>query len=239
MRYNIEILRRQSPEAENYTENIIYDTDDVGETVANMLRTINSAEKILNNDGKVIEPISYEHSCMQKKCGACAMVINKRPMLACDAFLNNVQINGHIRLEPLKKFPVVRDLIVDRSIMMENLKAVRIWAKQENITLDEETVHISYEAATCLQCGCCLEVCPNFVSGDDFVGAAGFVPAGRLLTQMTVDDRQELADSYKKHVYKTCAKSLACNDICPAGIDIEHVLSASNAVAIWNRLRNR
>ena len=235
MQYNIEILRCEDSDSEQYTQTLVYESDDMTETVSHMLNVINASDEIRNVSGNVITPIAYEHSCLQKRCGACAMVINNRPSLACDATLNDVQLNGHIRLEPLRKFPVIRDLIVDRSIMMDNLKQLGLWAKETNITLDDKRSDISYESSRCLQCGCCLEVCPNFVTGEDFYGAAGFVPTTRLLSEMSKADREKLAHSYKMHIYKTCAKSLACHDICPAGIDVEKVLSASNAVAVWNR----
>ena len=159
------------------------------------------------------------------------MVINGRPGLACAVRLEDLK--GKIRLEPLRKFPVVRDLIADRSIMRENLKALRIWLEEEAINGDFNT---EYQAARCLQCGCCLEVCPNFYPGGDFAGMAGAMPLTRILSQ---GDSPEARDLYRKHVYDGCGKSLACRDICPAKIDIDGMLARSNAVAVWNRGHKR
>lgn len=75
-------------------------------------------------------------------CGACAMVINGRPLLACDSKLNEVaDKDGSIRVEPLRKFPVVRDLICDRTILWENLKAIKAWNEEgSDIRLKEDTM---------------------------------------------------------------------------------------------------
>ena len=77
----------------------------------------------------------------------------------------------------------IADLTVDRSIMMENLKTMQAWFEAE--TLADETVGaLTYDASRCLQCGCCLEVCPNFYAGGTFSGAAAAVPAAGLLSAL-------------------------------------------------------
>ena len=70
-------------------------------------------EEILDIDGIPVGEIAWECSCLQKKCGACAMRINGVPRLACDTKIGDLK-SKTVTLEPLKKFPVVRDLIVDR-----------------------------------------------------------------------------------------------------------------------------
>ncbi len=234
MEFLFEILRRKHSEDEPYLQQLIFNTDDIGATVATALRTINETAVFKDISGNVIEPIKWEQSCLQKKCGACAMVINGRPRLACDTFLKDYIKRKKIRLEPFKKFPVVADLIVDRSVMFENLKLLKLAAK-ENIRLNDKQTETAYEASRCIQCGCCLEVCPNFEPNGDFVGAAAFVPATRLLTVLSEKEAEEIKKEYNKRVYKGCAKSLACMDICPAGINIDNLLSKSNAVSAWRR----
>jgi succinate dehydrogenase / fumarate reductase iron-sulfur subunit len=83
-----------------------------------------------------------------------------------------------------------------------------------------------YDASRCLQCGCCLEVCPNFCAGNDFFGAATAVPVARIL-------QAGGKVNYKDYFYEGCGKSLACRDICPAKIDMDQTLSSTNALAIW------
>lgn len=225
------IKRQNSFEAEAFYQIILRDCD--AETnIATLLREIN-AEEVLDIDGDPVGEIAWECSCLQKKCGACAMRINGVPRLACDTKIGDLK-SKTVTLEPLKKFPVVRDLIVDRSVLRENLIALHNWLESE-ATKSRKTVDLAYDASRCIQCGCCLEVCPNFTAGESFFGAAAFVPASRILSQLPNGKKNDLVQEYGKHIYNGCGKSLSCHDICPVGIDVEHKLSNSNAVAVWKR----
>ena len=114
MNYTIEILRQRGRDAEPYRQTVRFCTDDTEMSVATLLKTLNSMADLTDVNGKTVEKIEWECSCLQKKCGACAMRINGKPRLACDTKLGEFK-NGAIVLEPLKKFPVIADLIVDRS----------------------------------------------------------------------------------------------------------------------------
>ena len=231
MKITVRIKRQNSFEAEAFYQTILRDCD--AETnIATLLREIN-AEEVLDIEGIPVGEIAWECSCLQKKCGACAMRINGMPRLACDTKIGDLK-SKTVTLEPLKKFPVVRDLIVDRSVLRENLIALHNWLESE-ATKSRKTVDLAYDASRCIQCGCCLEVCPNFTAGESFFGAAAFVPASRILSQLPNGKKNDLVQEYGKHIYNGCGKSLSCHDICPVGIDVEHKLSNSNAVAVWKR----
>ena len=160
MKITVRIKRQNSFEAEAFYQTILCDCD--AETnIATLLREIN-AEEILDIDGIPVGEIAWECSCLQKKCGACAMRINGMPRLACDTKIGDLK-SKTVTLEPLKKFPVVRDLIVDRSVLRENLIALHNWLESE-ATKSRKTVDLAYDASRCIQCGCCLEVCPNFTA---------------------------------------------------------------------------
>ncbi len=226
-------IRRQADSASApYRQIIAYETDDVSETVATALETINRDGLYLDASGKG-SPIRWECSCLQKKCGACAMVIGGWPRLACDTFLR--EFGGKtVTLEPLGKFPVVADLTVDRSVLFENLKRMTLWSEQ-GMAVSEKDLDLDFESSRCLQCGCCLEVCPNFYPGGVFAGTASAVPAARLVASLGGEERKRVGKEYRKHVFEGCGKSLACRDVCPAGIDIDRLLSRSNAAAVWGR----
>ena len=83
----------------------------------------------INIKGEKVEPISYEAGCLEEVCGSCSMLVNGRPRQACTALIEPlVKEKGNvITLAPFTKFPLVRDLIVDRSIMFENLRKVHAW----------------------------------------------------------------------------------------------------------------
>lgn len=160
------------------------------------------------------------------------MLVNGRPALACASKLCDLE--EPIRLEPFKKFPVVEDLCVDRSIMKENLKQMKAWFEDEALVSEKRNA-VSYESSRCLQCGCCLEVCPNFMVGSSFFGMAGAMPFSRILNEMNKEELKEARKTYNTRVFEGCGKSLSCRDVCPAKIKIGDMLVNSNAIAVWKR----
>ncbi len=227
IRLQLQILRRASAESTPYWQKIDFETTERNATVAYALTALNDGDNARDINGDKISFIQWECSCLQKKCGACAMVIDGVPRLACDAYLRDYKKT--IRIEPLRKFPVIADLIVDRSILMENLKVMQLWS-QEGVEIAKKQQELAYEASRCLQCGCCLEVCPNFSVENAFFGAAAFVPTTRLLRNLSGEEQASLKAQYLRHVYAGCGKSLSCKTVCPAGIDTEEMLVQSNAV---------
>ena len=228
----VEILRQRKGSNKSYIERFTYERREENETVATMLANLNKTDDLKNAEGKSVEKIAYRQSCLQKKCGSCAMVINGNPRLACDAKLS--EFSDRIVLEPLKKFPVIEDLVVDRTIMQENLKVMNLYLRDDAI-LSEKRNQYAYESARCLQCGLCLEVCPGYRAENGFTGMAGAMPAARILTQLDRKTLKEIAKEYQSHVYEGCGKSLSCQKVCPAGIRIEDMLVNANAIAVWKR----
>jgi succinate dehydrogenase / fumarate reductase iron-sulfur subunit len=233
MEKEIKILRKRRGEKNSYWQSFMYSSDSENDTVATALKRLNNSERLIDIGGRETSKIQWQCSCLQKKCGACAMRINKVPRLACDTVLKDIK-EKVVVLEPLKKFPVIEDLIVDRSIMFENLKRLKIWLNEEAANDGTED---AYEASRCLQCGCCLEVCPNFISDGKFAGMSAGTLTARLLSECSDAQKKEISDIYKKNIYAGCGKSLSCYGICPAGIDIEHLLVKSNAIAVWKHRR--
>src|SRR5262245_34796353 len=82
----------------------------------------------VTTEGKEVAPVVWEAACLEEVCGSCTMVINGRVRQACSALVDQVAPKGEvITIEPMSKFPVERDLVVDRSRMFEALKRVRAW----------------------------------------------------------------------------------------------------------------
>ena len=228
----IKILRQEKGSDSSYYQSFEYESRDNNETVATMLNNLNSREPLKDIEGNIARKITFKQSCLQKKCGACAMLINGKPKLACDTKISDHR--GTLLLEPMKKFPVVEDLFVDRDIMQENLKMMKVYLSDHAI-VNERRNEISYEASRCLECGICLEVCPNFMIGNGFTGMAGALPLTRIISQLGKEKLKEISETYKKHVYSDCGKSLSCVNACPVRIRIEDLLVNSNAVAVWKR----
>ena len=230
MKYILEIWRQKSINEKGAFCKYLYETDCESATVASALAELNSRSVLKDINGKITDKIVWECSCMQKKCGACAMVINGRPCLACDTKLYG---NNSVRIEPLRKFPIVADLMVNRDIIFDNLNRMKVWSEKELLVEDKKN-DIMYEASRCLQCRCCLEVCPNFTSGGNFFGMSAMIPSSRLLSGMDKRTAHELRKQLGKNITDGCGKSFACRNICPAGINIEKLMARSNAAILWS-----
>lgn len=235
MIYTISVLRKERGAKETYRESFLFESETDHDTVASALRALNAREPLTNAIGAPVRRIEWECSCLQKRCGACAMLINGRPRLACDAKLSEFP-DKTVRLEPLKKFPTVSDLTVDRSILFENLKTLRLWLRTDSELTDRDR-ELAYASSECIQCGCCLEICPNFYPGGRFFGMSTVPITTRLLAETPVQDAKEIAQLYAKHTFEGCGKSLACKNVCPRKIDTEHLMVNANAFALWKRKR--
>lgn len=183
-----------------------------------------------------IGAIVYQCSCLQGLCGSCAMVINSQPKLACQTFLNEeimIKEYGEITIEPLSKFPVIKDLKVDKSKLHNDLIECEQWL-ESNSKINQNDIDFEYEMSLCLMCGCCVEACPNY-GGGDFVGTPIAVSASKLISQESDSNHiKRLKSKYKDKFFSHCVKSIACEDVCPKGIKTQRAISKMNKKAVWN-----
>ena len=121
-------------------------------------------------EGEKVPPVAWDCNCLEEVCGACSMVINGRVRQACAALIDRLMADGDtIRLEPMTKFPVLRDLVVDRSRMFDALKRVHAWVPVDGYydlptpRLTHNEQESLYPLSRCMTCGCCLEACPQFL----------------------------------------------------------------------------
>ena len=210
---------------------------DGNDTVADLLRRLNDTEDLTDMEGVTAEPIDWECGCMQNKCGGCAMVINGMPKLACSAFVRNLcKKSAEIKVEPLSKFPVVRDLRVDRSKLYEDLQDMKIWVSGQAQYNPKEWSG-QYVSATCIMCGLCLEVCPNYSVDNTFTGAAVMNSAYRTATQQSQGSNRRL---FIKENIKAgqghCSKALSCENVCPMNIPTGALMSRMNRLYIKDLL---
>src|ERR1700736_804603 len=183
-------------------------------------------------DGKATTPISYDSNCLEEVCGSCAMLINGRARMACSALIDNLE--PPIRVEPFKKFPVVRDLAVDRSVLFENLKAVKAWVPIDGSydlgpgpRLTQQDQEVAYPLSRCISCCCCMEACPQFNEDTGFVGAATIAqvrlfnmhPTGKEL------QRERLAALMGEGGIQEIGYAQNCVEVCPKDIPLTNSIS--------------
>lgn len=181
----------------------------------------------MTRDGKATTPIAYDSNCLEEVCGSCAMVINGRARMACSALVD--RMDQPIRIEPLSKFPVIRDLSVDRSVLFENLKRVKAWVPVDG-TYDlgsgprvfPQQQEEAYPLSRCISCCCCMEVCPQFNDKTNFVGAATIAqvklfnlhPSGKVFKE----DR--LHALMGDGGIQECGYAQNCVEVCPKDIPL-------------------
>lgn len=187
---NVRVLRQDGPGQKPYWERheIDYEAD---MNVISVLQKI--AAKSRTADGKQTTPVAWSCGCLEEVCGSCTMVINGRVRQSCSALVDNL-ISGsskEIVLEPMSKFPVVRDLVVDRNRMFQALQKVKAWVPVDTYydmgpgpkqsRSDQET---AYPLSECMSCGCCVEACPQYIKVD--------------LKQLENESDEEFAERKKK-----------------------------------------
>lgn len=217
MMIEISVKRQKSQTEKPYIEKYTYEGNG-NLTVADWLTEVNMK-------GASKDRIAWECGCLEEKCGACAMLINGYPSLACSVFIKDAGKKGRIFLEPFSKFPLVKDLIVDRTSMFNALKAMKVWIEEKNtVSKKQQDMELSYKAGQCLQCGCCLEVCPNFLSKDRFAGASVLGAAYKSIEQNTEGEHKDkMIKEYKDKFFSYCGQSLSCQSVCPKKLPIDEL----------------
>ncbi len=226
----LKIRRQASPQAKAQWEEFALPWKPGMNVISAMM---DIAANPVTREGKPTTPITYDANCLEEVCGSCAMRINGRARMACSALVDKLE--QPIRLEPLSKFPVVRDLSVDRNVLFENLKRVKAWVPVDG-TYDlgsgpRQFPHQQEEAypySRCISCCCCMEVCPQFNESTGFVGAAtiGQValfnehPTGKVLT------RDRLAALMGDGGVADCAFAQNCVEACPKNIPLTRAIAA-------------
>lgn len=194
----------------------------------------------VTQEGMRVTPVVWECNCLEEVCGACTMVINGRVRQSCSALVDRLE--QPIRLEPMSKFPVVRDLAVDRSRMFENLKKVKAWAPidgfydlGEGAKVSPKQQQTAYALSECMTCGCCVEACPQFSKENDFVGAAAISQA-RLFNMHPAGkfNKEERLDALMQEGgIGDCGNAQNCVEVCPKSIPLtESIAEMGKQVSI-------
>lgn len=234
----LRVRRQESPEAKSYWEeyHLPY------RPYLNVITCLQEIRKKLHTfDGRPTTPIAWESSCLEEVCGICTLVINGRVRQACSALVD--QLTQPITLEPMKKFPLMRDLVVDRSSMFESLKRVKAWVPLQ----DTETrgpgpkilpkdQQINYALSRCFSCGACLEVCPQVNEKNNFFGAA-IISQARLFNRHPIGKEiklERLRALAAEGGIEDCGNAQNCLAICPKEIPLVDSIAEVNREITFN-----
>jgi len=167
--FEVRILRQQAPGESSYWErHRVEHLPDMN--VISVLQHIAAQAKTA--DGKEVAPVAWDCNCLEEVCGACTMIVNGRVRQACSALVDQLleENPNEIELRPMTKFPVLRDLLVDRSRLFRALKKIKGWIPVDGYhdmgpgpLQSQEEQEQRYPYSQCMSCGCCLEACPQYV----------------------------------------------------------------------------
>ncbi len=233
---NFRISRREKPDANQYSETfeIPYRRN---------LNVISALMEIRKNpvtkEGKQTTPPVWDMNCLEQVCGICTMVINGRVRQSCSALVDDLLLSGGgntITLEPMSKFPNVRDLQVDRTAMFNHLKKVEAWVELDGTydlgpgpKMSPDEANERYAYSRCMTCGCCLEACPQYHE-DNYIGPQAITqvrlfdmhPTGKINRDARLDammDEDGIAN---------CGNAQNCVQVCPMSIPITRAIYETN-----------
>ncbi len=184
------------------------------------------------SDGTETSPVAYAANCLEEVCGSCSMIINGKPQQACSTLVQN--LTEPIELRPFSKFPVVRDLIVDRSVMFEWLKRIHGWIPLDGLhdlgpgpRVPERERIFAYQLSRCMTCGCCMEACPQFNARSPFMGPAPLAqvrlfnghPTGAMIAH------KRLGALLAPGGIADCGNAQNCVRICPKQVPLTDAIA--------------
>lgn len=243
--FSVKVLRQQDPHTGSHFEtfNVPYEE---GMNVTTVLQRIAANPQTDQNEKTT--PVAYDACCLEEVCGACTMVINGRVRQACSALVDNLLADSPegIELRPMTKFPVVRDLLVNRRHMFDDLKRVKAWIHVDGYhdlgpgpRVSPHEQDEAYPLARCMTCGCCVEACPQFNDRSPFIGPAvisqailfNMHPTGKVER----DERLEVLSGVGG--ITDCGNSQNCVKVCPKDIPLTDSLAKAGRDTTFYKLR--
>lgn len=238
----LRVKRQETPRSEPYWEEfeLPYKPH---HNVISMLMEIRSNP--INRQGKRTTPVVFDANCLEEVCGACTMLVNGRVKQGCSALAQHLPRIA--TLEPMSKFPLIRDLWVDRSIMFNHLKRAECWVPIQGTydvgpgpRVSPDVQQFGYVFARCFTCGCCLEACPQVNSHSKYMGpqiiGQVFLMGQHPTSAMHQDRRLEALMG--EGGLMDCGNSQNCDEVCPKGIPLTYAIAALNWEATKKWLRN-
>jgi succinate dehydrogenase / fumarate reductase iron-sulfur subunit len=232
MHVTLHVWRQAGPDAPGTMET--YDAPDISEEMS-FLEMLDIVNERLNAEGR--EPIAFEHDCREGICGSCGMMINgqahgpQKGTATCQLHMRKFADGDHIYIEPwrARAFPVLKDLIVDRSPFDRIIEAGGFVtaptgaAPDANLTpVPKEVADAAMDAAACIGCGACVAACPNsaaqlFTSAK--VSHLNLLPQGQAERYQRVAAMVDTMEDF----FGSCTNHGECQEACPKEISIDFI----------------
>lgn len=234
MKLTLKVWRQKNSDDKGRIET--YSVDNINEHMS-FLEMMDVLNEQLIDEGK--EPVAYDHDCREGICGMCSMFINGEPhgpgkgITTCQLHMRSFNDGDTIYIEPFRSrgFPVIKDLVIDRSSFDRIQQAGGyVSINTSGNTIDANTIPIpkddadkAFDAAVCIGCGACVATCKNssamlFISAK--VSQFALLPQGQVEAQRRVLDMVEQMD---KEGFGNCSNTGACEVECPKGISLENI----------------
>ncbi len=171
--------------------------------------------------------LSFRWSCRMGICGSCGMTVNGEPKLTCATFLTDYQ-PGPVRVEPLRNFPVIRDLVIGMDDFLDKLSSVKPWLVRDDEKPLEEGEYLQTPAeldeykqySMCINCMLCYAACPVYGLEPDFIGPAAIALAQRYNLDSRDHGAAERMDILSEHSgIWGCTFVGECSRVCPKNVD--------------------
>lgn len=234
MKLTLKIWRQKNAESKGGIVN--YDIDNISPDMSflEMLDVLNA-----NLISKDEEPVSFDHDCREGICGSCSLFINgqahgpDRRITTCQLHMRKFKDGDTIFIEPFraKAFPVIKDLVVDRSAFDRiqqsggyiSVNTSGNTQDANSIPINKDDADTAFDAATCIGCGACVATCKNS-SAMLFVGAKvsqySLLPQGKTEASRRVIN---MVNQMDLEGFGNCSNTGACEVECPKGISLDNI----------------
>lgn len=233
MKLKLKIWRQKN--AQTKGKMVDYEIDKVSPDMS-FLEMIDELNEDLLRKGE--DPVTFDHDCREGICGACSMFINGQPhgpgeqVTTCQLHMRSFKDGDTIYIEPWRAtaFPVIKDLMVDRSAFDRIIQAGGFISANtgsapdaNEIPIPKDTADEAFDAATCIGCGACVAACKNasamlFVSAK--VSQLSLLPQGQVEKNERV---QKMVAQMDAEGFGACTNTGACSAECPKGIDLKNI----------------
>jgi len=185
-------------------------------------------DAILEVKKHIDHSVGVRYSCRQASCGSCGMIINGKPQLAC--FTKITELNSDlIKVEPMKNFPIIRDLVVSFEKMFATHKKLKpfiirddseIISDSKEFLQTPEDVEKYIQFSSCIKCGLCNSACPTMATDSSFLGPQALTQAYRYVADSRDRGKnQRLKIIDEPHGIWRCHFAGSCSKVCPKGVD--------------------